>query len=233
MLLAEPRISPPKIEGLTGLRSFPRLPSPLSLPSLPPLTSSPVLVQSRPSLPSIPESKPLVIPGLVLPPIDLPSIQESYPSYDSSKIIIVGPPNSSSKSYNNAQAMKVINSIPRIQDLPLFIYLRDHETGKLVRYLAQDERDLKYYNTDPNYSINQEWLLNNRQGDEQDRLPERVPFVYIADQERYDISGVTTLNRGRIWYGPPRMILYPPSESYRGYERLIEYAKTQIEEQTY
>ena len=228
MLLAASRISPPKLEGLIGLRSSTRPPS---LPSS--LTSSPILIQNLPSIPSISESKSVLPPGLVLPPHDLPSIQDSYPTYDPSQLTVVGPPNPSSKSYNNAQTLEVMNRIPRIQDLPLFIYLRDHETGKLIRYLAQDERDLKYYNTDPDYGISQEWLLNTRQGDEYDRLPERIPFPYIADQERFEISGVTTLDRGRIWYGAPRMKIYPPSESYQEYERLIDYAKTQIEEQSY
>lgn len=181
-------------------------------------TSLPLLIQSRPSIPPLPAERPSLPPG----PIN------SAPTYDPSEIIAVGPPNISSFANNNAQTLAVINNVPKISDLPIFIYTRDIETGKLVRYLALDKRDLIYYTTDPDYGISQEWLLNNHQGDEYNRLPERIEHPEIAEHEKYNESGYTTLNRGRIWYGPP--IERPYRSPYEEYLDLLEYAEMQEQE---
>lgn len=211
-----PRISSSPPQFITpNINSFPRSPDSLPIPlpqqrgvdSLPKQYSNPILIQQRPMVSN-----------------------DIAPVYDSDQLTVVGPPNRSSYANNDAQTLSVINMVPKIVDVPAFVYLRDSSTGKIVRYLAQDESDMRYYDTDPNYGINQEWLLNNRQGDEQDRVPERTEFVEIADRERNNEQGYTTLNRGRIWYGAPRMNILPPSEAYEEYERLVEYAQTQIEE---
>lgn len=172
------------------------------------LDSSPILIQTR-------KHESLILSASIYNPEDL---------------IVVGPPNRSSYVNNTAQTMSVINSIPKMANVPVFVYLKDPNTGNIVRYLAQDERDLRYYDTDPDYGISQEWLLNNRQGDNYDRVPEWTQTVEIDDRERNNEQGYTTLNRGRIWYGIPRPQILPPSASYQEYERLMEYAQMQMED---
>lgn len=210
--------------GLPGPISLPqRFPSSTRLPFL--SIPKPILIQSRPYVPPIPESRPVLPPGPIL------AQQNTSPTYDPNQLIAVGPPNRSSIPNNDAQTLTVINAVPRIANVPVFIYLRDPETRQIVRYLAQDERDNIYYDTDPNYGISQEWLLFNRQGDEYDRLPEWHEFPEFADAQRDNLSGVTTLNNGRIWYKPPRSRRIPESAEYEEYERFLEYAKTQEEEE--
>lgn len=203
--------------------------SPTSFPPLGPVTSTPfpqsvpLLIQVRPRVTSIPESRP------ILPPGPLPEIE--VPKYDTDDIIVIGPPNVSSPAYHDTQTLKVMDRIPTITDLPTFIYELDPDTRTLRRYLAEDERDLVYYDDpDPNYNISQEWLINSRQGDEPERLPERRPYPEIADEEAFNEQGVTTLNRGRIWYGPPRQGPIPISEFYEDYQRSLEYGQTLEEE---
>lgn len=84
---------------------------------------------------------------------------------------------------------------------------------------------------DPNYGASQQWLLNNRQGDQYDRLPEWIQDPIIADAEDYNLPGETTLNRGMVW-GPLPKINPIPTTKLDEYNRLLEYAQTQIEEQS-
>lgn len=215
-------------------------PSPLSLPdsklftppqtgligqSLPKSKRSTIIIQNRPNIESIPESRPILPPGPVL------SQQNISSTYNPDQLIVVGPPNRSSIANNDAQTLSVINTVPLLADVPTFVYLRDPETRQIVRYLAQDERDNVYYDTSPNYGISQQWLLSNRQGDEYDRLPERHEFPEYADAERDNLAGVTTLNRGRVWYGSAPSRTLPESSEYIEYERFLEYARTQEQEE--
>jgi len=114
--------------------------------------------------------------------------------------------------------------VKRVQSLPTFIYKYNKENGKLTRNLVQDDSDFKYYNTDPDYGISQQWLLFNRQGDEQDRLPERRPYPDIAEKEN-NSEQVTTLDRGRVWHYPPKSVPVQISKYNEEYERLLEYGR--------
>ena len=223
-------LAPPLMPVLpTGfpLTSVP-LVHPMSLPKLPNVTISspkpsiPILIQTRPL------ATPTMAPGILqsLPPglIPLPDT----PKYDPNKMIVVGPPNVSSAAYHSAQTMQVIDSIPKMKSLPAIVYRVKAATGALIRYLA-DWHD-PGYDTDPDYGISQEWLINARQGDEYTRVPERVPYPEVADAQRVNIPGVTTLNLGRFWYGPPRSTPIEPSEWDAGYDRLLEYDDMQREE---
>lgn len=87
------------------------------------------------------------------------------------------------------------------------------------------------FDTDPDYTISQDWLLNNRQGDQYDRLPERRPYPELANETAYNLPGVTTLNRGRVWYGLPIIPKIPNSPFYEKYQEALEYSQTQIEEE--
>ena len=150
-------------------------------------------------------------------------------SKNNNDIITVSAPNISSQVNNDAETLRVINRIPYIDNLPAFIYQRDPTTGKLTRYLAIEED--KSYDTDPNYGISQEWLLFQRQGDHYDRVAEWNTDPQIVDAERDNEQGVTTLNEGRIWSGPPRQQPILKSAYYEDYLRHLEYSQTQIEDQ--
>lgn len=149
--------------------------------------------------------------------------------YKSNELIIVSEPNISSDVNNDAATLRIINSVPYIQSLPAFVYQKDPITGHLTRYLAME--DDKSYNTDTDYGINQEWLLFQRQGDQYDRTAEWNRYPEITDAEEFNMSGVTTLNEGRVWMGPPRTSPIDRSEYYDEYKRYLEYSQTQIQEE--
>lgn len=149
--------------------------------------------------------------------------------YKSDEIITISEPNISSEVNNDAQTLRAINTVPYIERLPAFIYQRDSSSGQLTRYLATEEDNS--YDTDPDYGINQEWLLFQRQGDQYNRIPEWNQYPEITEAEKFNMLGVTTLNEGRVWMGPPRTSQIPRSEYYDEYKRYIEYGQTQIEEE--
>ena len=187
-----------------------------------PLLST-ILIQSRPIVESIKESNSKIIPGFVDIPINM---------YNSNDLTVISSPNNSSQANNDAQTLRVINSVPSMKNLPQFIYQKDPKTGVLTRYLAI-EKDTSY-DTDQDFGISQEWLLFQRQGDQIDRLSEWISDPVIADAEAQNESGFTLLNRGRVWYRPPKsQAPIPRSGYYNEYKKYLEYSRTQIEEQAY
>lgn len=139
-------------------------------------------------------------------------------------------PNALSQIDNDPQTFKVINNVSKMTNLPVFVYQRDSTTGFLKRYLVT-ERDTSY-DTDLNYGMDQQWLLNNRQGDQYDRLHEWISDPVIADAEDQNMFGVTTLNEGRIWGGPPKLPTPYKSAYYDEYQQYLEYGQTQVEEES-
>ena len=179
---------------------------------------STILVQTRPMIDSQ-ENNSLITPG----PIDM---------YNTNNLTVVSEPNRSTEANNDEKTLHVINTVPSMKSLPSFVYQNNNNTGLLNRYLAI-EYD-KSYKPDPDFGPSQEWLLYQHQGDQYDRLPERVSDPIIADAESYNEQGFTLLNRGRIWYGPPREQKDTSgSKYYEEYKKYIEYGHTQIEEQAY
>jgi hypothetical protein len=182
--------------------------------------NSKILVQSRPKNNYITESRSTIQAGPINTSLDM---------YDTDEIVVVSAPNESSQINDDPRTFAVMESIPSMKDLPSFIYEEDPKTGKLIRYLAIE--DDPSYNTDTDYGLSQEWLLFQRQGDQYDRLSERIPYPDIAEAEAFNEQGVTTLNEGRVWYGPPRAPkIRRTSEYYEEYEKYLEYNQTQIEE---
>lgn len=238
-------VMPSPINSPKAMISYPNISNPVNNR---PITSLPVISNPTVSIPTVPRpgiSNPKVNNKQFTPKVLIQSIpitnkrvetQEELIAgpigigqYKSDELITVSEPNISSDVNNDAQTLRVINSVPSIQSLPAFIYQRDSTTGQLTRYLAL-ETD-KSYDTDPDYGINQEWLLFQRQGDQYDRTAEWNKYPEITDAEEFNILGVTTLNEGRIWNGPPRTIPVPRSEYYDEYKRYLEYSQTQIQEE--
>lgn len=172
------------------------------------------------------------IPKVLIQKIPLEEYDLDLPveEYEIDALTKVTDSNALSQVDNDPQTFEVINNIPKMTNLPKFVYQRDANTGFLKRYLVT-ERDTSY-DTDTDYGIDQRWLLNNRQGDQYDRVPERISDPVIANEENNNIFGATTLNEGRIWGGPPK--LPPPYRSayYEEYQQYLEYAQTQVEEES-
>lgn len=173
-------------------------------------SSLPILIQTRPTKEEMPLSALTYIPD---------------------GLMVINPPTVTSAYYHTPQTLAVMETLPERTDLPTFIYRYDKETNKLVRYLGRDDWDREYYNTDPDYGMVQEYLLNARQGDQITRVSERVPDPWIADKERDNQLGYTILNEGRVWYGSPPLKVIPPSSAYEEYQRALEYFRTNKEEQ--
>lgn len=188
-----------------------------------------ILVQSRPKIITSPEPRVTISPGLI-PLIELPTKVEpeialkTYNSKDN--IIVVSEPYDQEYVYYDAQSWGVIEQVPSMPTLPGMIYRTDPTTGVLRRYLAvHDDPD---YTTDTDYGINQQWLLNNRQGNEYDRVPEWVPEPETARETNLGLLGVTIANVGRVWEGPPRTQII---SSYQDeYARMLEYSQTELDE---
>lgn len=172
-------------------------------------SSLPILIQTRPQKEEMPLSAETYIP---------------------TNLMVVSSPNVTSGYYHTPQTLEVMNSLPQRTDLPAFIYRYDNETNRLVRYLGLDDWDREYYETDPDYGVVQEYLLNARQGDQINRVSEWVPEPWNADKERHNQIGYSIRNEGRVWYGPPPMTVLPHSAAYEEYLRALEYFRINIEE---
>lgn len=179
-----------------------------------------ILIQSRPKIAPIKETNPMIQSG----PIDM-----NMDTYSTNELSVISAPNSSSKDTKDYRTLAAMKYIPFMKNLPEFIYQEDPVTGTLTRYLAVEEDHS--YDTDIDYGISQEWLLSQRQGDQYDRVSERIPYPEIARSQEFNEQGVTLLNQGRVWYGPPKPQMPPPRSAYYDeYNRYLEYSRTQIEE---
>ena len=106
-----------------------------------------------------------------------------------------------------------------LSDLPKFLYTRDSETGIMIRYLAV-EKDTSFV-TDPDYTNQQQWLLNQRQGDQYDRVKEWIPYPNLAVAESDNEQGFSLLNEGLIWGDVPNITILDPITNY---EKYMEYS---------
>ena len=205
--------------------------NPITSPSWPNLTGKQQqqFVPNNPMQLAASERRESLIPRILVQSIPKNSSIEGSWEYDPNEIITISSPNISSQVNNDNQTMQVINSVPHLQNLPAFVYQRNNETGQLTRYLVMEED--KSYDTDPNYGISQEWLLFQRQGDQFNRISEWNEYPEITEAEEFNVLGVTTLNEGRVWMGPPRATPTYHSPYYDEYKRYIEYGQTQIEEE--
>lgn len=100
-----------------------------------------------------------------------------------------------------------------------FYYKNDNGILKRVLNVKLDSD----YNIDPDYKAPQQWLLNNRQGDDQNRLPEYILDQEAARKEQYGMVGESTLNRGIVWAPIPYNYVRDPVEE--SYLKIINYRK--------
>lgn len=92
-----------------------------------------------------------------------------------------------------------------------FSYRNDNGIIKRVLSIKTDPN----YSTDSNYGAPQEWLLNNRQGDHYDRIPERISDQQAAIDEEFGMVGESTLTKGIVWDSLPDVQMNDPRmESY-------------------
>lgn len=109
--------------------------------------------------------------------------------------------------------------------LPRFIYERDEVTGEVSTYLAVEEDDS--FNTDVDYTDRQQWLLNQRQGDQYDRIRERIPRTELADLESNNDSSINLLNEDMIWHG---INLPIDITTVSNYDKIIQNSIDRLEE---
>lgn len=131
------------------------------------------------------------------------------------------------------------SSVTRIQTrnilpiLPVLTYLQDPQTGESVPQILNSDPD--DVDPDPNYGIEQEWLLFQRQGDQYDRIAEWREEPDEADAEDYNLQGVSTLNDGYAWGPLPLPTIPDPLARYGydvEYQQLLEYQQNQDDEDT-
>lgn len=91
-----------------------------------------------------------------------------------------------------------------------FTYRNDNGVIKRVLNIKFDSK----YEPDKSFTPSQEWLINNRQGDDPNRLPERILDQRAARKEEFGMVGASTLNNGIIW-GPIKEIKVDDKELER------------------
>jgi hypothetical protein len=99
-----------------------------------------------------------------------------------------------------------------------FFYKTD---GRSIRRVLNIQIDPNYQ-PDPDYGSPQAWLINNRQGDDQNRLSEYVLNQEEARNEEYGMVGESTLNKGIVWAPIPEVYMNNDQEVDR-YFRVMDY----------
>lgn len=79
-----------------------------------------------------------------------------------------------------------------------FEYVVDPSTDRAVRAVSRPRRNF-LYDIDRDYTDEQNWLLNNRQGDQYFRLPEWNDYPMQAQYESDSMIGRSISNEGMVW----------------------------------
>jgi hypothetical protein len=229
-----PSFSLPQISKVQVSKTFtlespaPQFPAPtISVPKISAPTisvrkiSAPTISVPTISVSKLPVSKLPQLPR-VIPQIFKPSEEKIQSLYALNQVEYINAP---IVPYSSTVPLPTIKNPPPQSTLPVFVYRQD-TAGNLTRYLVaeDDNRD-----ADPDFGIEQEWLLFQRQGDEYDRLPEYVPDQERAVLEQYNVPSNSSLNQGVAW-GPlpyPNFVTTPGDDEYK---QLLEYQKTQEDE---
>jgi hypothetical protein len=156
-----------------------------------------------------------------------PLIQEEIlrqPTYDKNQIEYINIP---VIPYKVSAELPTIKNPPPINKLPTFVYELNPTTGNLERYLVTTDDNS---DQDRDYGIEQQWLLFNRQGDQYDRVSEWNPDPEPASREYNNELGYSMVNEGMVW-GPLPKTNPVASRSDPEYRRLLEYQRTQEEEE--
>lgn len=218
------------------LVSMPKIQSPhINTPGAPPTKTSrstrSIIAQAQIPPFTLPKGPQLQVPQVQSPRIQLPRVvpqvfspneEKFQSSYALNQINYINIP---VIPYASTVPLPSIKNPPPRSTLPVFTYRQD-STGNLTRYLVaeDDNRD-----ADPEFGIEQEWILFQRQGDDYDRIAERVTDQERTVKEQYNVPSNSSLNQGITWGPLPYPNFVVPSGDDE-YKQLLEYQKTQEDE---